>query len=101
MDGTHVLHQESSGTLAASAGVALVTPKHVQQASTSVVLLDCSLEKFPGRLAALWVQASIPGGLSVLSAYLLHIEGATHRNIEIILSALSVVRNHGGPRVIL
>ena len=86
---------------AASAGVAISTPKHVPRASTSVVPQDCSPGRSPGRLAALWVQAAIPGGLLVLSVYLWHTEGASSRNVEIILRALSIARNHGGPWAML
>ena len=81
----------------ASAGVAVATPKHVPRGSTLVAPLDCSPERSPGRLAALWVQAAIPGGILVFSAYLWHSEGATPRNIEIVLTALSIAKSHGGP----
>ena len=80
-----------------SAGVALVTPKHVPAASSQLIKVDLSPAASPGRLASLWVQAGIPGGMLIFSAYLWHTEGMTHRNQEIIYSALSAAKAHGGP----
>ena len=79
-----------------SAGVALVTPKHIPSASSQLVQLDLSPKEPPGRLGGLWVQAGIPGGMLVLSAYLWHSEGMTSRNIGIILHAFAAVKAHGG-----
>ena len=84
-----------------SAGVALVTPKHIPSASSQLVQLDLSPKEPPGRLGGLWVQAGIPGGMLVLSAYLWHSEGMTSRNIGIILHAFAAVKAHGGPWVIV
>ena len=84
-----------------SAGVAIATPKHVPSAVTAGVPLDCSPEASEGRLAALWVQAAVLGGVLVLTVYLWHSEGLTARNVEIVLHALAMVRSHGGPWLIL
>ena len=66
-----------------------------------VVPLERSPEVSFGRLVALLVQAAVPTGLLVLFAYMLHSEGMTPRNIELILQALAVVRSHGGPWVVI
>ena len=83
-----------------SGGVALAVPKHVPVASTRLVQLDLSPSESPGRLGSLWVQAGIPGGMLVLSAYLWHSEGLTARNLRIILTALAAAKAHGGPWVL-
>ena len=80
-----------------SAGVALATPKHVPAASSGLIKVDLSPVGSPGRLASLWVQAGIPGGMLVVLAYLWHAEGMTHRNQEIIYAALAAAKAHRGP----
>ena len=84
-----------------SAGVAVATPKHIPCAVTGVVNLDLSPAGSGGRVAALWVQAAIPGGLLVVSVYLWHSEGLTARNRDILNGALGAVAAHGGPWVIV
>ena len=84
-----------------SAGVALATPKHVPAAATKLIQLDLSPDASPGRLAGLWVQAGIPGGMLVVSVYLWHSEGMTSRNLDILLTALAAVKAHGGPWLIV
>ena len=80
-----------------SAGVALATPKHIPAATSGLVQVDLSPSASPGRLGSLWVQAGIPGGMLVLSAYLWHSEGMPTRNQEIVFATLAAAKAYGGP----
>ena len=84
-----------------SAGVAVVVPRHVPSGTIQVLPADISPDASPGRLTALWVQAALPGGILVMSAYLWNSEGLTTRNRELITAALASAKSHGGPWILL
>ncbi len=57
-----------------TAGVSISTPKHVSAGLQEGEKLDAFPHDSPGRVAALWLQAVVPGGILSLSVYFYHSE---------------------------
>ena len=84
-----------------SAGVAVAVPHHIGLAKLPEQEWDGSPAKSAGRIAKAWVQAVTPCGLLVITVYLWSSEGLTHRNRELVTTALGEGKAYGGPWIIL
>ncbi len=83
-----------------SAGVSINTPKHVSAGLQEGEKLDASPCDSPGRVAALWLQTVVPGGVLALSVYFYHSEKGSHRNVTLLCRALEAAHVARSPWLI-
>ena len=80
-----------------SAGVGICTPSWVAAGLDSNMHVDCSPPSSLGRVAALWIQQVVPGGILLVSCYLYDGEGCSIKNLEVLSQALRVAKASGCP----
>ena len=78
-----------------SAGIGVCVRAHVESGRAQNVPLDMSPPGHPGRVAAVFVDGIVKGGLLFISVYLYHTEGFTARNLEL-LTAVGVAIQRWG-----
>ncbi len=83
-----------------SAGVSIITPKHVPAGLQEGEKVDRSPAGSPGRVAALWLQSVVPSGILALSVYFYHSEKGSHRNMSLLCRALEVAHAARSPWLI-
>ncbi len=83
-----------------SAGVSISTPKHISAGLQEGEKLDASPCDSPGRVAALWLQTVVPGGVLALSVYFYHSEKGSHRNVTLLCRALEAAHVARSPWLI-
>ncbi len=83
-----------------SAGTAVFVPDHLGWGTPTGKDWDFSPPGSKGRVAAAWIHTSSPGGLLCISVYWWTSEGASHRNLRILRSALDLAASHGAPWII-
>ena len=81
-------------------GVAVAVRAHIGVAKARGSPYDCSPSGSPGRVAAIWVDGILRGGMMIISVYLWHTEGLTSRNWSILHSAVEAAKRFGGPFII-
>ena len=81
-------------------GVGVAAPNHIGLALLGERQFDISPARSPGKLTAAWLDGAIKGGILIVSAYLWHSEGATHRSLELLHAAGDAAASHGGPWLI-
>ena len=81
-------------------GVAVAVRSHIGVAKAKGCPVDASPAGFPGRVASLWVDGILRGGMLLISVYLWHSEGLTKRNWVILFSAVEAAKKYGGPFMI-
>ena len=83
-----------------TAGVGIATSSSVGACCPLGGVVDCSPPKSEGRLAAMWIDGVLRGGVLLLSIYFWHSEGLTERNKTLLAAAGEVIARAGGPWVI-
>ena len=83
-----------------SAGVGVCTPSWVAAGASSGASVDRSPTDSPGRVASLWLQQVVLGGVCLVSCYLYVGEGSSNRNIELLSHALRTAKLSGCPWVL-
>ena len=81
-------------------GVAVAVRAHIGVAKAKGCPVDASPSTSPGRVAAVWVDGILRGGMLIVSVYLWHSEGLSKRNWAILYSAVEVAKRFGGPFMI-
>ena len=82
------------------AGAAIATRTAFHTGFTKGAAEDMFSEESPGRVATVWVDGIVRGGILIISIYLYDGEGLTTRNRAILFAAGEIIRRHGGPWVI-
>ena len=75
----------------------MAAPSHIGLTKVGELQFDLSPARSPGKLTAAWLDGGLKGGMVIVSPYLWHSEGVTHRNLELLQAAGDLVVGHGGP----
>ena len=68
-------------------GVGVAAPSHIGVTQVGELQFDVSPAPSPGKLTAAWLDGGLKGGMVIVSPYLWHSEGVTHRNLELLHAA--------------
>ena len=81
-------------------GTAVAVRSHIGVARARNLPYDASPSDSPGRIATVWADGILRGGVLLISVYLWHSEGLTERNWGILRRAAEAAKKFGGPFVI-